>query len=144
MEILLDREVRSKKSTIGKLYVDGKFQCFILEDQDRGLKSTMPVDEIMAIKVKHQTCIPEGRYQVKRTFSNRFQKILPSLLNVPGFDGIRIHPGNTDADSSGCLLPGQGRSVDMVSNSRKAFQELDNLIAAAEQYGEKIYITVQA
>lgn len=123
--------------------VDGVFQCFILEDKDRGLSADMKLQDILKIKVKGQTCIPAGRYQVKRTFSNRFQKMLPLLLNVPGFDGIRMHPGNTDADTEGCLLPGEGRNIDSVSNSRKAFEILDKLIADAEARDEKIFITVK-
>lgn len=144
MELLLDRDVRSKTATTGKLYVDGVFECFVLEDQDRQLKQSMPLSEIISKKVYGKTCIPEGRYEVKVTFSNRFQRLLPILLNVPGFEGIRIHTGNTAANTEGCLLPGRARSADTVTASRLAFAPLFEKIKAAIAKEEKVYITIQA
>lgn len=143
MEILVDRIYRTQHSTISKVFVDAFFECFVLEDEDRGLKSSMPVDEIAARKLKGDTCIPEGRYKVTVTFSNRFQRDLPLINNVPGFDGIRIHPGNTKENTSGCLLPGEGRSLDMVSNSRKAFDKLFSKIKNALAADEQVWLTIK-
>ncbi|HMO63306.1 MAG TPA: DUF5675 family protein [Ferruginibacter sp.] len=143
MELLLDRQVRSINSTIGKLYVNGEFECFILEDVDRGLKSSMSLSEIEERKIFAETAIPEGRYQVVITHSNRYQKPLPLLVNVPGYTGIRIHPGNTKFNTAGCLLPGDGRSVDKVINSTVAFDRLFKKLSSALDAGEKVYITIK-
>lgn len=143
MEIVLDRDVRSVASTLGKIYVDGQFQCFCLEDEDRGLKSTMPLSEIRERKIHGKTCIPEGTYKVIVTYSQRFNRNLPLLVNVPGYDGIRIHPGNTDADTEGCILPGEARSADTVLNSRMAFGKLFDKINAAIQNSQSVFITIK-
>ena len=141
MELKLTRGTKTEESTIGDLSVNGQWECFMLEDKDRGLKQTDTLEVIKAAKVYGKTAIPSGRYEVAVTFSNRFQKYLPLVVNVPGFDGIRIHPGNTAADTDGCLLPGQFRSSNMVSGSRKAFSVLfEKLKAAAKK--EKIFIEI--
>jgi hypothetical protein len=142
MELLLDRDIRSVNSTTGKLYVDGQFECFVLEDEDRGLKSSMTLDEIKQRKLQGKTCIPEGKYQIIISESVRFQRKLPLLLNVTGFDGIRIHPGNAPKDTEGCLLPGVSRSADWIGSSRIAFEKLFSKIEAAYNAGEKIFITI--
>lgn len=142
MEILVDRDMRTPNATTSTLSLNGAFECFILEDVDRGLKHDMPLDEIARIKVHGKTCIPSGRYEVTITFSDRFQKPLPLLMNVPGFAGIRIHSGNVAADTEGCLLPGQARAHDSVSSSRAAFAPLFAKIKAALKQ-EKVFITVQ-
>ena len=142
MELELTRTTRTNRSTIGELTVDGKFECFILEDKDRGLQQGMALSELMAAKIKTRTAIPTGRYEIVTNFSDRFQKMLPLLLDVPAFAGIRIHPGNTDADTEGCLLPGKTKSPDMVGSSRAAFTVLFDKIKAAMQR-EKVFITVK-
>src|SRR5688572_3782840 len=118
MELELIRSTKTNRSTIGELAVNGVFECFILEDKDRGLQQNMPVSELMEKKIRTKTAIPSGRYEIVVSFSNRFQKMLPLLLDVPVFEGIRIHPGNTDTDTEGCLLPGKSKSQDMVGSSR--------------------------
>jgi hypothetical protein len=142
MELLLKRKIRTDKSTIGELFVDEVFQCFILEDKDRGLSAGMTLDELKKKKVYAQTAIPAGRYQVALTFSNRFQTYLPILLEVPAYEGIRIHSGNTSANTEGCLLPGTSYSTDFVSNSKAAFRTLFAKLKAVEKK-EKIFITIQ-
>ena len=142
MELELTRSVKTNKSTIGELTVNGVFECFILEDKDRGLRKDMPISELIVMKIKTRTAIPTGRYEIVVSFSDKFQKMLPLLLDVPAFAGIRIHPGNTDTDTEGCLLPGKTRSVDAVASSRVAFTALFDKIKAALQR-EKIFITVK-
>lgn len=147
MELVLERKIRSKKSTIGnltRLTPDGHGEDlgFILEDVDRGLKSDQHIDFIKEKKIDGKTAIPAGRYKIAISFSNRFQKYLPELIGVPGYAGIRIHPGNTAEDTEGCLLPGQKFGVDMVSNSKPAFNYLFSLLQAAEKK-EKMYITIK-
>jgi len=142
MELELTRSVKTNKSTIGELTVNGVFECFILEDKDRGLRKDMPLSELIVMKIKTRTAIPTGRYEIVVSFSDKFQKMLPLLLDVPAFAGIRIHPGNTDANTEGCLLPGKTKSPDMIGSSRVAFTALFDKIKAALQR-EKIFITVK-
>ena len=142
MELELTRSVKTNKSTIGELTVNGVFECFILEDKDRGLRKDMPISELIVMKIKTRTAIPTGRYEIVVSFSDKFQKMLPLLLDVPAFAGIRIHPGNTDANTEGCLLPGKTKSTDMIGSSRVAFTALFDKIKAALQR-EKIFITVK-
>lgn len=129
MEMKLVRKEFTNDSTIGELSVNGKFECFTLEDRVR------------PVKIKGETAIPLGAYEVIVTFSNRFKKPLPLFLNVPGFDGIRIHAGNTKKDTEGCILVGQTKAKDMVGKSRAAFDILFAKIQAAAQK-EKIFIEV--
>jgi Family of unknown function (DUF5675) len=129
MELILKRLHKTANSTTGELAVNGKFECYTLEDIER------------EVKIKSKTAIPIGRYEVVITFSNRFKKPLPLLLKVPNFEGIRIHTGNTAKDTEGCILVGKTRSVDMIGNSRLAFESLFlKLVNAAKK--EKIFITI--
>ena len=112
MIIAIKRLYKSGNSTIGEMTVDGKWECYTLEDKERD------------IKIKSETAIPKGTYKVIINKSNRFKKLLPLLLNVPNFEGVRIHPGNTNHDTEGCILVGRTRSKDFVGQSRKAFESL--------------------
>lgn len=116
MKLLLEREIKTDVFTLGRLYIDGQFKMFTCEDAVRE-KPGIPVAEW---KVPSKTAIPRGSYRVIITFSQRFQKHLPLLLDVPGFSGIRIHAGNTEKDTEGCILLGTGRAQGMVTNSRFA------------------------
>lgn len=120
MKLLLERDIKTPTFTLGKLYVDGQFKFYTCEDAIRE-KPGVPVEEW---KIPAQTAIPKGTYRVIITFSNRFQKHLPLLLDVPGFKGIRIHSGNTEKDTEGCILVGTGRSNGAVTNSRLAMSVL--------------------
>lgn len=143
MELKVVREIFSKTATTGKFYVDGKFECFTLEDKERGLKQSMSLEEIKAIKVYGKTAIPVGRYQVTTSESGLFKRVMPLLLKVPGYEYIRIHPGNSDKDTLGCILLGEARSVDWVSNSRVAFNKFYPKLEAALKRGEKVFITIE-
>lgn len=140
MEITVNRKVKTKVSTISDVLIDGEFYCYGLEDTDRGLSNDMPIEEIKEKKVFAQTAIPTGRYEVIISFSNRFQQYMPLLLNVPGFEGVRIHPGNTAANTEGCLLLGQTMGADFVGNSRLAYRSFMPKLRAIEKT-EKIFIT---
>ena len=143
MDILVDRYIRSEKSTIGKIYVDGEFECFSMEDRDRSLSSTMPIEVIKQKKVKGWTAIPEGKYKCIIMHSEHFGRELPLLLNVPGYNGVRIHPGNTSADTEGCILPGESRSVDFVGNSRLAFEKLFSKINKTIAAGQQVWVIIK-
>jgi hypothetical protein len=142
MELELTRSTKTAKSTIGELTVNGVFECFILEDRDRGLRQGMTASELTALKIKTRTAIPTGRYEMVVNFSDRFQKMLPLLLDVPAFAGIRIHPGNNETHTEGCLLPGKTKQPDFVGNSKAAFAVLFDKIKTAMQ-SEKVFITVK-
>lgn len=111
MKLKLVRTTFTNKSTIGELYIDGELNCFTLEDVVRD------------VKIQGETAIPYGSYRVVIDFSNRFQKMLPHLLDVPGFTGIRIHPGNSAKDTDGCILLGNTKDVDFIGNSKMAFND---------------------
>ena len=118
MKLQLKRLYSKPDYTIGKLYIDGVYFCDTIEDTDRGLYQTMPITEIKAKKKQDITAIPYGEYKVVLSMSPRFRKVLPEILNVPGFTGVRIHSGNTQYDSSGCLILGKNTVKGKVTNSR--------------------------
>jgi hypothetical protein len=129
MELKLVRKELTDACTIGELFVNGVFECYTLEDKVR------------PVKIKGETAIPTGHYEVIVSFSSRFKKPLPLLVNVPNFDGIRIHPGNTKKDTEGCILVGQKKTKNSVLNSRAAFDVLFQKIEAAAKT-EKIFIEI--
>jgi hypothetical protein len=141
MEILIQREPSTLNSTAGTLIVDGVVECFTLEDVVR----EMPGKPVSTWKLAGKTAIPTGAYQVIIDFSNRFQRPMPHVLNVPGFDGVRIHSGNTAADTEGCILLGKQRNgLDDVIESRVAFAEFFPKLQAAINRGEQVSITIAA
>lgn len=129
MNIRVLRKTFTEESTIGELSINGQFECFTLEDKVR------------AVKIHGKTAIPTGIYEVVITFSDRFKKPLPLLLNVPNFAGIRIHPGNKAADTEGCLLVGTTKAKDFVGSSKVAFKALFEKIEAAAKK-EKVFIEI--
>ena len=142
MELYLKRDTFTDISTTGKLLIDGQFECFILEDRDRGLTDTMPLAEIVATKIYGKTAIPYGRYEVDWTMSARFKVFMPILLKVKGYSGIRIHKGNTEIDSLGCLLCGRKRANNIITESTAATNLLYTKIQTAKSRKEKIFITI--
>ncbi len=139
MELKVIRNKFTEHSTMGDLLVNGVFECHTLEDKERGLNQQMSLADIQAKKVFGLTAIPYGKYEVAITFSAHFQKLLPLIMGVKGFDGVRIHSGNRPEDTEGCLLLGTTEGVDFVSNSRDAFKSfMEKLQTAAN--GEKIFI----
>lgn len=147
MELVLTRFEFDSTSTVGRLTENGKQLCFILEDKDRGLTSDMDAVAIRKRKVDGRTAIPYGRYEINCTMSPRFKRVLPQLLAVKGFSGIRIHPGNTSEHTEGCLLPGltyrsAGMNGYFVESSRTAFSSLYDKIGRA-LLNEKVFITIE-
>ncbi len=132
MLMILQRSPSADGATVGELTIDGEHQCYTCEDVVRH-----------GPKVPGETAIPAGRYRVVVTFSNRFQRLLPLLVDVEGFEGVRIHPGNTAADTEGCILPGLLRQSNSVGQSRMAFEPLMAKIVAATQDGGEVWIDVR-
>lgn len=124
MKIKLVRIAFKDTYTIGKLYVDGVYFCDTIEDKDRGLDDSMTVREILNKKVKGETAIPTGHYNIEITYSPKYKRMMPLLLGVKGYSGIRIHSGNTAKDTEGCLLVGKNTKVGMVLESRNTYQRL--------------------
>lgn len=144
MKLTLKRIAKRNTYTIGRLYIDNVLFCDVLEDKDRGLKSNMPLSKIQQIKVKHETAIPTGTYKITLdVISPKFSQKqfyrdnanngrLPRLLNVPGYDGILMHAGSSEKDTSGCLLVGENKVVGKVINSQATFKRLYKKLLTAK------------
>lgn len=126
--------------TIGKLYIDGVYFCDTVEDKDRGLDDSMEESTIKSRKVYGETAIPLGTYKVEITYSPKFKKNLPLLYNVKGFEGIRIHSGNTAKDSLGCIIVGKNKKVGMVLDSRSTMTKLMKILTNTK---ENIWLTIR-
>lgn len=136
MKLRLIREEFSNKTTIGSLYIakeneDFKFFCFTLEDIDRGLTDQMSVETINKTKIYGQTAIPYGTYKVIVNKSPKFQRMLPRLQNVKGFDGVLMHRGNFEKDTLGCILVGKVKVKDAIQQSTGTEVELVSLLTNA-------------
>lgn len=131
MRLHLLRDDVTPERTIGSLSCNGVFMAYTLEDPVR-----------YGPKIAHETAIPAGTYRVTVTRSQRFGVLLPLLLDVPGFEGIRIHAGNTTADTSGCILVGLARTPNTLVSSRRALERVQGQIAKALAQGERVTLTI--
>lgn len=143
MKLTLKRIYKGLSYTIGKLYIDGEYFCDTLEDADRGLNDDMDLDTILELKKPTITAIPVGTYKILITYSPRFKQNMPILLNVKGFEGIRIHSGNTHKDTSGCILVGENKVVGKVINSKVTYTKLYNILKEVLDNNEKVTITIE-
>lgn len=148
MEILVRRIAKRPTYTIGRMYIDGKYVCDTLEDTDRGLKQSMPLEEIKKKKIYGKTAIPTGTYKVtmnvvspkfkNKTWAKPYGGKLPRLLDVPGYEGVLIHPGNTADSTNGCVLVGINSVVGKVMNSQATFKKVMAILTK----GTDITITI--
>jgi hypothetical protein len=136
MNILCERLQKDADVTIGAMSIDGDFAAWFLEDPVR----EVPGQPVSQWKVYGRTAIPAGRYKVELTMSNRFKKILPLLIDVPGFSGVRIHAGNTTADTEGCLLVGHDRLAKSIARSQLALADIMTKMNEAQRKGETIWL----
>ena len=143
MEIRVKRIARKDGYTIGQMSLNGSYFCDTLEDTDRGLKSTMSEEEILSKKRKGITAIPTGEYDVILTFSPKFKRVLPLLLNVPGYQYIRVHHGNLPSSTDGCLLVGENKVKGQIINSRATLEKLMSVLLECEKKKEKVTITIE-
>ena len=151
LNLTLKRIAKRPTYTIGRLYVDGKYFCDTLEDTDRGLQQSSPESVNRAKKKKGLTAIPTGKYRITLDVqSQRFSQVafykfcngyLPRLLNVPAFDGVLIHVGNTAKDTEGCILVGENKAVGKVLNSRDTFLRLYDILNKNKH--KYIYIKIE-
>ena len=130
MLITLRRAHGTQNYTHGILFIDGQFFCHTLEDQER------------AEKIAGMTAISLGKYRLIINFSQRFKRNLILLLNVPDFEGVRIHSGNTAADTSGCILVGQYLSLGQLVKSRDTYALLHKKVSAAIEKDQDIWIEI--
>lgn len=145
MEIVVKRIALRDTYTIGKLYINGVYLCDTLEDRVRDLQKEP--------KVYGKTAIPYGRYEVTmKVQSPKYSQrasyawckgYLPRLLNVPHFEGILIHGGNSAEDSCGCVLVGENKVKGKVINSMATLKRLVPILKRASDSGEKIWITIK-
>lgn len=148
MRIRIDRMWKKRGYTISRVFIngqrfgDGKKWCSVLEDEDRGLHSEMSEEEIRKIKIPGRTAIPRGVYEVRITYSPKFKRYLPLLLDVKGYSGVRWHAGNGPGDTEGCLLPGVNDIVGRVSNSKYWFNLIYERMKKAADGGERVWCVV--
>lgn len=132
MQLILKRTEYTNESTMGSLSLDGQHLCFTLEDVVRP----------KGVKVYAKTAIPTGRYDVTINMSARFKRLMPHVLNVPNFEGIRIHKGNTHLNTAGCVLVGLEKGTDRISNCQPAFDNVFNLIDNALSRGDRVTLEI--
>ena len=146
MDLKIVRKFKGNKYTIGDFYINGVKICNTCEDPVRVLfdkNNDGDFDDAGEGKIYGDTAIPAGKYEVIITYSNRFKKHLPLLLNVPGYEGIRIHPGNSAVDTHGCLLPGINDITGKVTQSTKYFTLIfDKISNAINVKNEKVFIEI--
>ena len=153
MEIKVERKWKKETYTIGRLYINGEFFCNTLEDTDRGLKQSDPINTIQKKKVYGETAIPTGKYKIEmNVVSPKYSAVkwyqdlckgkMPRLLNVPCFEGVLIHPGNTPLDTFGCILVGENKVKGKLINSRETFKNLYKQLRTAADNKEEITIEI--
>ena len=143
MEIKLIRKYYQAKYTIGRLYVNNRFFSDCLEPPSLHLTERSALGTILIAKYKGYRAIPTGRYRILITRSRRFGRWLPLLLNVKGFEGIRIHAGNKPEDTRGCILLGFNRRKGYVLDSTRCVLTLIKMMTEAIAKGEKVFVTIK-
>ena len=149
----IERAWKKADYTIGRFFVNGLRFHESLEDPDRGLDSSMSLDKIKALKISGQTAIPTGTYKVTmsvsakykdRSWAKKYNGLVPEIVGVPGYSGVRIHPGNTAADTDGCPLIGDNKEVGRICNSVNRYCELmDKYLMPAWVAGDEMSITIK-
>lgn len=152
MELTLERHTYAETYTEGTLTIPGKFSCDTIEDKDRGLVQSMPVKEIMERKVYGETAIPVGTYRITlkvqspkfkdRSWAKFCNGFLPRLEEVPSYEGVLVHVGNSASDSLGCILVGRKAGDGRIGSSADTFRRLYDVLKAADGRGEKITIKI--
>lgn len=152
IELTLRRIAKRPTYTIGRMYLNGTYLCDTIEDTDRDLDAAMPAAQLKKMKIYGQTAIPTGTYRIdmrtvspkfaSRNWAKPFGGKLPRLMNVPAYEGVLIHVGNTAADSLGCILVGRNTEVGKVTQSTATFAKLMEILVPADRAGEPIYIEI--
>ncbi len=150
MKLTLKRIAKTQEYTIGKLYINGEQFSDTLEDRDRGLTADMSIEQIRQKKIYGNTAIPTGTYTIDmstvspkfrdRVWAKPYEGKIPRLQNVPGFEGVLIHPGNTAGDTLGCILVGNNTYKGMVTQSQDTFKSLMDILTKAN---DSITLTIE-
>ena len=154
MELKVIRKAKKSEYTIGRMYINGVYFCDTLEDCDRSLTQDMSLEEIKAKKVYGKTAIPTGTYEIDmntispkfkdRSWAKPYGGKIPRLVNVPGFDGILVHPLNNASESLGCIGCGKNSIKGMITDSTRTFHTLmSKSLLPAKVQGERITITIE-
>lgn len=143
MRLNLKRKFLDPEYTVGSLSINGRYICDTIEDKVRDTNQDGDLDDPGEGKVFGKTAIPYGLYKVRLTMSPKFKRLLPILLNVPHFTGIRIHRGNTAKDSHGCILPGENNTKGRVDKSTKYEMLIIEEMLKAIKNGENITIKIE-
>ena len=138
LELLLKRKIHNENSTEGNMLVDNNWFCHTIEDKVRA----KPNEWKSSLKVYAKTAIPYGRYRVLVTYSNRFKRQLTAVLDVPDFEGIRIHNGVSETSSAGCIIVSYKANKGSLVNDRKAMNDLCDMVQAATDAGKECWITI--
>lgn len=142
MELKVERIWKTGTYCGGKLFINGKFFAYTIEDADRGLHSAMTLKKIQELKKFGITAIPTGRYEITMTFSNRFKRFMMEIMNVKGYGGIRIHVANKATDVEGCIGVAYESSDDgFAGDSAKAIAKLEKDVVQAMKT-EKVFIEI--
>ena len=139
MLLTLQRRQSKGGATIGELLLDGVHESYTLEDEIREI----PGAAVVEWKVDGTTAIPTGKYRIAMTRSPRFGKVLPLLLDVPGFSGVRIHAGNKAEHTEGCILVGEEAYENTIGRSKEALLELMAAIDMAIENNEQVWIEIK-
>lgn len=143
MVIRIDRQWKKAEYTISRVFINGNYYgCNALEDTDRGLLQSMQLSELQRRKIKGKTAIPRGYYDVRITYSQKYKRMMPLVVDVPAFSGIRLHSGNSAKDTEGCILFGKNDKVGWISDSRYWTNKIYNEIERALNRGEKVTLIV--
>ena len=142
MKLRLERRYLGPSYTVGTLFLNGLYLCEVMEDKVRDTNKDGDLDDEGEEKVFGETAIPYGRYRMELTMSPKFKRLLPILINVPQFTGIRIHRGNTAKDSHGCLLPGENKAKGKVLDSTKYEMRIVEEMLKAVASGEEMDIQI--
>ena len=153
INLVVERKWKKDAYTIGRFYVNGAFFGNSMEDKDRGFDKSMPLKSIQLGKVYGKTAIPTGSYIVKltqsakfasRSWGKKYNGLVPEILDVPGFSGIRIHPLNNAEDSLGCIGVGKNDKVGWISKATQYYYDLmDNYLMPAHRKSDIITITIK-
>lgn len=131
MNVVIDRKWKKDTYTIGRVFIDDVFFANSMEDKDRGLTKDMPLAEIKKRKVYGETAIPTGEYIVRMTYSPKYRRMMPEVLDVPCWTGVRMHSMNEAKDSEGCIGYGKNDKPGWISNSRATMKEFERRLIAA-------------
>nr|DAJ20177.1 MAG TPA: hypothetical protein [Siphoviridae sp. ctTYz13] len=139
IRIIVKRIAKKDTYTIGKMYINGEYFCDTLEDKDRNINDSQSLTYITLKKIWGETAIPVGTYKIVMNYSNKFKKIMPLLLGVKGYEGVRIHNGVNEHHTQGCILVGENKIKGQLINSRATFDKLMAILNVSDD----IKITIE-